>query len=577
MIALILALLAAPADKLPKRADLSCFPCHSLIKFEKGPPFAHEGPGHRTAGHCHLCHVGSGHEGRAIDRNGCLGCHEEKSDALKILTAGFGKEAPPKAAPKAPHPAGALQCAGCHSAPQFDVTALSRSVHAKLACSECHQGYDFSLSREKPAAAVAPLAACAKCHDSQASDLANSVHAKKGGATCINCHGEPHSIEKASKKPVYAARAGMSANCIGCHTQKDGFKDSVHGRMIALHNDRAPGCANCHGSHDIAKVTTAASMVSPQNKAGTCAECHKGASANFAALFTHKPVAMRAGPHATEVAFSWLTAIVLSLLIIHVALDLGNEIRHALRRRRGLEEPHTTPPGPPSVQRFDKHQLIQHWLLIGSVVLLVLSDWPVRMAGIGTSLAIVNSLGGVQVTSIIHRFAGVVLGIASVYHLGYLTIGIVRKQNVFGMLPSMKDLRDLMGNGAYFLGLSKERPKFARFAYHEKFDYWAVFWGVVIMFGTGLMRWFPVFFAKFLPAGFIEGCQIAHGDEATLAALVLFTWHLYNVHLKPAIFPMNWTWIDGRIETSLLREEHRAEYDDLVQKGALTSGGSAGK
>lgn len=72
--------------RVPQRSELVCFPCHSQIKFEKGPPFAHASAGHRGAGHCHACHVGKGHEPRQIDREACLTCHEERAAALKILS-----------------------------------------------------------------------------------------------------------------------------------------------------------------------------------------------------------------------------------------------------------------------------------------------------------------------------------------------------------------------------------------------------------------------------------------------------------------------------------------------------------
>ena len=65
------------SDRLPKRSELPCFPCHSQIVFEKGPKFAHASVGHRDAGHCHLCHQGMGHKGRAIDTAACLRCHED--------------------------------------------------------------------------------------------------------------------------------------------------------------------------------------------------------------------------------------------------------------------------------------------------------------------------------------------------------------------------------------------------------------------------------------------------------------------------------------------------------------------
>ncbi len=76
---------ATLAAKLPQRQDLVCFPCHSQLKFEKGP-FPHAKAAHKMAGHCHVCHQGSHHEGRAIDQDACLKCHEQGSEELMILS-----------------------------------------------------------------------------------------------------------------------------------------------------------------------------------------------------------------------------------------------------------------------------------------------------------------------------------------------------------------------------------------------------------------------------------------------------------------------------------------------------------
>jgi hypothetical protein len=86
---------------------------------------------------------------------------------------------------------------------------------------------------------------------------------------------------------------------------------------------------------------------------------------------------------------------------------------------------------------------------------------------------------------------------------------------------------------------------------------------VAIMGGTGLVRWFPELFARFLPSQVLVAAQLAHGEEATLAALALFVWHLYNVHLRPGVFPMNWVWLHGKMSVEELREEHAAEHDRL--------------
>ncbi|HUJ26322.1 MAG TPA: cytochrome b/b6 domain-containing protein [Myxococcales bacterium] len=479
-------------------------------------------------------------------------------------------------------------CLVCHGQQFFDAEAFSKSVHAKLDCADCHRGYDFSMHRAKPpefspkekelidsignrSSVPAAFAACGKCHESQRDDLLGSVHNNPKGPLCKDCHGSPHAITKVAsqneRKQAFAAR------CLGCHERGKGeeYRDSVHGRLIALGSDKAPSCFNCHGSHEIQPVSSPDSNVNEKNKVATCAECHKGATVNFAATFTHVPATRitRPIPGYTVIFFSWLTSLVLTGLVLHVSLDFGAEARQRWRRRKKGAAAEEHAPEARTVVRFDKHQLVQHWVMIASCVLLVFTGWPLHGAHLTASKPLISAFGGVASGALIHRIAGVLMGISALYHLAYLTVLAIRNQPFLSMLPGPKDLKDLWGNIRYFFDKTQERPKFGRFMYAEKFDYWAVFWGVAIMFGTGLVRWFPVWFAKWMPASIIESCQIAHGDEATLAALALFVWHLYNVHLRPSVFPMSWVWIDGKIDVHTMKEEHGAEYEELQRKGKL--------
>src|ERR1041384_5082240 len=479
-------------------------------------------------------------------------------------------------------------CLVCHNQQFFDADAFAKSVHSKLDCADCHKGYDFSMHRARPpewtkpetdliekigarSSAPAAFVACGKCHEVQRDDLAASIHgAKAAGPICKDCHGSPHAISKVSS--ANERRKTFAAKCLASHEKGKGeeYRDSVHGRLVMLGSDRAPSCFNCHGTHDVHEISSPDSTVNAANKAATCAECHKGASANFAATFTHVPATRvtRPIPGYTVIFFSWLTSLVLTGLVLHVGLDFGAEARQRWRRRRkgapaeAVHEART-------VQRFDRHQLIQHWIMIASVILLVITGWPLRGAHLSASKPLLNVFGGVASGALFHRVAGIAMGVSALYHLIYLTVLAVRKKPFLSMLPSPKDLRDLWGNVRYYFDKTAERPKFGRYMYAEKFDYWAVFWGVAIMFGTGLVRWFPVWFAKWMPASIIEACQVAHRDQATLAALALFVWHLYNVHLRPSVFPMSWVWIDGRIDLHTLKEEHAAEYEELQRKGKL--------
>jgi cytochrome b subunit of formate dehydrogenase len=515
-------------------------------------------------------------------------------------------ENPPRPALLTEIPQSARACLTCHAAPLFDEESFRRSVHQKRGCIACHEGYDFSTHRAAPEELVADeqklaarfakksrvpaaLLACRGCHEDAFDELVTeSVHGRwlreerpAAGPLCFDCHGSPHAIVRSGEDRGEKIHA-RSRRCVACHSDAglmtrvgvpegatSAYRDSLHGRMLALGNERAPSCADCHGSHHILGQKDPRATVFGENKVRTCGKCHAGASAAFASLVTHKSLHDRSerGPRFVHAAFSWLTALTLLGLFLHIVLDVAAELRRRWARGHGRPEAPIPAFMPKTVRRFDLHVRIQHWLLMSGVVLLVLTGFPLRTATLGASQALASFFGGMRVLPVVHRAAAFLLISAAIYHLGYLAWRVSRRDLRFSMIPAARDLSDAYGNIAYFLGLRKERPKFAAFSYIEKFDYWAVFWGVVIMVGSGFLFWFPTTFTRVLPGWVVLGAQLAHGEEATLAGLALFVWHFYNVHLRPSIFPMSWTWLDGKIGIEQLREEHGEVYDQLLANG----------
>jgi cytochrome b subunit of formate dehydrogenase len=136
------------------------------------------------------------------------------------------------------------------------------------------------------------------------------------------------------------------------------------------------------------------------------------------------------------------------------------------------------------------------------------------------------------------------------------------------MVPQPQDAYDMRANLKWFVAKGPQ-PKFDRFTYWEKFDYWAVFLGMFIIGGSGLMLWFPTFFSLFLPGWVLNIATLVHGEEALLAVGFIFTIHFFNGHLRPEKFPMDTVIFTGVVSEQEMKEERSIEYARLAGKGKL--------
>lgn len=228
--------------------------------------------------------------------------------------------------------------------------------------------------------------------------------------------------------------------------------------------------------------------------------------------------------------------------------------------------------------RLSLFQRTQHWLLLGSFLLLAITGLPMRFPEARWLGGVYALVGGLAVARAIHRVAAVIMIVDGVVHLGYLARLLVRHDYkilaAWPLIPTVKDASDWWHTSLYYFGFQQELPRYDRFNFREKFDYFAVFWGLPVMMFSGLVLWFPVFFGNALPDLTIGVAYVSHSDEAILAISAIVVWHFYNVHYNPDKFPMSWVWWHGRISEREIRTEHPLEYERLMKEleaGATTA------
>jgi cytochrome b subunit of formate dehydrogenase len=225
------------------------------------------------------------------------------------------------------------------------------------------------------------------------------------------------------------------------------------------------------------------------------------------------------------------------------------------------EKPPAADEGKRMFVRFGKNFRSQHLLMFLSVILLIITGIPLKFPSLGISkFIILDIFGGIQNSTLVHRVAAVGLIIVGAWHLGYIIVSRIGRRDFFLMIPKLQDAKDGFQTIMFFLGRRAAGPKFHRFSFIEKFDYWAVYWGMVIMIGSGLILWFKETFSK----DFFDIAREAHSDEGLLATLAIIVWHFYNVHFNPDVFPMSWVWWHGKLSESQMKHHHPLEYAEIV-------------
>jgi cytochrome b subunit of formate dehydrogenase len=214
--------------------------------------------------------------------------------------------------------------------------------------------------------------------------------------------------------------------------------------------------------------------------------------------------------------------------------------------------------------RFSIGQRVEHAVMMVTFTILSVTGLAQRFYGAGWAEWVILSLGGIEYIRLIHRAFGFLFTLSVVYHFGYLVYSLFVRHSKPSMLPDLKDVRDIVTALRYGFGFADKPPQFGRFDYRQKFEYWGIIFGSIIIITTGFILVFPLAVTKVLPGQVVAAAVEFHGYEATLAVLTIVIWHLYDVIFKPGIFPADTSIFTGKISRERMLEEHPLEYAELV-------------
>jgi len=456
--------------------------------------------------------------------------------------------------------------------------------HTNASCYNCHDPHYIYTngSPERQEWRLNIPNTCGKCHEAQRMQYETSVHGKEvlqnknpGAAICSDCH-TTHDVEDPAKD---TAKLAITKNCGNCHQGSlKSYTGTYHGQVNKLGYAYTAKCFDCHGSHGIQRVDSPNSTVHPDNRLNTCQQCHKGATQGFTTF----------EPHGTADNFGrypyiWIASKFMIQLLVgtfaffwtHTALWFYREYKDRQARKT---RPHVRTDELLLGKYFRRFPLlwrIGHLVFALSLMILTLTGMAVFYAESAWAPVIIGALGGPQVAALIHRTFAVIFASVFIGHLIYVVLRLRKSWRTFqwfgpnSLIPRWQDLWDIVAMFKWFFGLGP-RPVFDRWTYWEKFDYWAPFWGVTIIGMSGIMLWFPITTASFLPGWVFNVATIFHGEEALLAALFLFTVHFFNNHFRPDKFPLDVVMFTGSVPLEEFKHEHTVEYNRLVETGELS-------
>ena len=211
------------------------------------------------------------------------------------------------------------------------------------------------------------------------------------------------------------------------------------------------------------------------------------------------------------------------------------------------------------IRRFSTYRILEHWGIILSTMILFATGLCQRFWNLEFSQWFILKLGGIDNVRLIHRYAGLLFSLELLASVLVGMLGVIRGKWQPSMFITKKDYEDAVHNIRYYFGFENQPAKCDRYDYMEKFEYWTILVGGILMIMTGVILWTPTFVTRILPGEIIPAAKALHSNEAMLIFLINAVWHIYNSIFSPEAFPLDTSIFTGYISRERMIREHPLE------------------